>query len=78
VLLPIGGILVAHYYVRPERVDDALVAALYDKSGRFRGYSKAGLAAWVAGAVTFFAAGSIGGTLPAFAVSMITYGMLRR
>jgi NCS1 family nucleobase:cation symporter-1 len=78
VLLPIGGILVAHYYLRPEPVNDALIAALYDNAGRFRGYSKAGLAAWAAGAIAFFAAGSIGGTLPAFAVSMVTYGMLRR
>ncbi len=78
VLLPIGGILVTHYYLRPQPIDDAFVAAMYDRSGRFSGFSFAGLAAWVAGAATFFAAGSIGGTLPAFAVSIVTYGMLRR
>ena len=78
VLLPIGGILAAHYYIHPERVDDVLIASLYDVNGRFRGFSTAGLVAWAAGAIAFFAAGSIGGTLPAFAVSVVTYGMLRR
>jgi NCS1 family nucleobase:cation symporter-1 len=78
ILLPIGGILVAHYYLRPEPADEALIAAMYDARGRFGGFSVAGLAAWAAGAAAFFAAGPIGGTLPAFAVSIVTYGMLRR
>jgi nucleobase:cation symporter-1, NCS1 family len=78
ILLPIGGILVAHYYLRPEPADEALVAAMYDAGGRFGGFSVAGLAAWAAGAAAFYAAGSIGGTLPAIAVSIVTYGMLRR
>jgi purine-cytosine permease-like protein len=77
-LLPIGGILVAHYYIRPKPADEALVAAMYDADGQFGGFSVAGLAAWAAGAAAFFAAGPIGGTLPAFAVSIVTYGMLRR
>ena len=78
VLLPIGGILVAHYYLRHQPADDASIAELYNETGRFRGFLPAGLIAWIAGAVAFFAAGSIGGTLPAFAVSIVTYGMLRR
>lgn len=76
VLVPIGGILVAHYYVRPTSTE--AIAELYDDAGRFRGFLPAGLIAWIAGAVAFFAAGSMGGTLPAFAVSIIIYGMLRR
>ena len=78
ILLPIGGILVAHYYMRPQPADEALIAAMYDARGRFAGFSVAGLAAWAAGAAVFFAAGRFGGTLPAFAVSIVTYGMLRR
>jgi hypothetical protein len=58
-------------------VDEALIAALYDKAGAFRGVNAAGVAAWAAGAVAFFAAGSIGGTLPALAVSVIVYTWLR-
>jgi len=78
VLLPIGGILVAHYYLGRQRIDASVIADLYNPAGPFRSVSTAGLAAWFAGAVVFFAAGSIGGTLPAFVVSIAIYGMLRR
>ena len=44
--------------------------------GSFRGVSVAGVAAWAAGAAAFFAAGSIGGTLPALAVSVLVYRAL--
>ncbi|HEX3644681.1 MAG TPA: cytosine permease [Vicinamibacterales bacterium] len=76
VLVPVGGILVAHYYIRPPRVDDAFIAALYDPAGSLRGVSVAGMAAWAAGAAAFFAAGSIGGTLPALAASVLVYRAL--
>ena len=77
VLVPVGGILVAHYYIRPPRIDDAYVAELYQPAGPFRGVSTAGVAAWAAGAAAYFAAGSIGGTLPALAVSVLVYRVLR-
>jgi hypothetical protein len=38
--------------------------------------SIAGVVAWAAGAAAFFAAGSIGGTLPALAVSVLVYRAL--
>jgi len=38
--------------------------------------SIAGVTAWAAGAAAFFAAGSIGGTLPALAVSILVYRAL--
>jgi NCS1 family nucleobase:cation symporter-1 len=78
ILLPIGGILVAHYYFRPFRPDESFVAALYDERGPFAGFSTAGIAAWAAGAAAFFAAGSFGGTVPAVVVAILIYGMLRR
>lgn len=78
ILLPIGGILIAHYYVRRAEPDEAIVQDLYDPRGRFRGVSAAGLTAWAAGAAAFFLAGAVGGTVPALVVSMATYGMLRR
>jgi NCS1 family nucleobase:cation symporter-1 len=75
VLLPIGAILVAHYYFGPAttHVDD-----LYDAAGPFAGFSAAGMAAWVAGAAAYFAAGSHGGTLPALIAAAAVYVMLRR
>jgi len=78
VLVPIGGLLIAHYYVRPARRDEALVAEMYDRSGPFRGFAAAGMAAWIAGAVVFFATGrwtSVGGTLPALVTSVVVYSL---
>jgi purine-cytosine permease-like protein len=75
-LVPVGGVLVAHYYIRRPQVSEAFIAELYDPAGSFRGVSIAGVTAWAAGAAAFFAAGSIGGTLPALAVSMLVYRAL--
>jgi len=73
-LVPVGGVLVAHYYVRrPHGDDEALIAELYNERGAFRGVSVAGVTAWAVGAAVFFAAGPIGGTLPALAVSIVVY-----
>ncbi len=77
-LVPIGGILLAHYFVlrRPVQVAD-----LYDKAGpyaRHRGWSIAGISAWVVGAAVFYAAGSIGATLPSLAASILAYAVITR
>lgn len=77
-LVPVGGILVAHFYVYRARVDEALITELYDVTGPFRGASVAGLLAWAAGAAAFFATGSIGGTVPALTASMVVYLIARR
>jgi purine-cytosine permease-like protein len=76
-LIPVGGILVAHYYIRPPRLDEAYITELYNATGPFRGVSVAGVSAWAAGAAAFFAAGAIGGTLPALAVSVLVYRVLQ-
>ncbi len=79
-LVPVGGVLIAHYYlarVSPAPGSPPFTDALYDASGPFRGASLAGLTAWGAGAAAYFAAGAIGGTLPAFAMSVIVYVVLR-
>jgi nucleobase:cation symporter-1, NCS1 family len=76
-LVPVGGVLIAHYYLQRIRIDETFRAALYDESGAFRGVSLAGIVAWAAGAAAFFAAGSIGGTLPALGVSIAVYLALR-
>lgn len=76
-LVPVGGVLVAHYYIRPPRLDEAYIAELYNPTGTFRGISTAGVIAWAAGAAAFLAARSIGGTLPSLAVSVLVYRVLQ-
>ena len=77
VLVPVGGVLIAHYYIGRPVVDEAFIAELYDPAGSFRGVSVPGMVAWGAGAAAFFAAGSVGGTLPALTVSIVVYRVLR-
>jgi len=71
--VPIGGILLAHYFVlrRPVHVPD-----LYDPSGPYtarRGWSLAGTAAWGIGAIVFYLAQSIGSSLPSLIASIVVY-----
>lgn len=73
VLVPVGGVLLAHYFVLREPVD---VASLYEAKGPAAacgGFSVAGLTAWAAGAAAYFAASPSGGTLPGLAVAMAVY-----
>jgi NCS1 family nucleobase:cation symporter-1 len=76
VLVPVGGVLLAHYSAEGTTHD--LTPALYDDRGPFRGVNRAGVLAWTAGIATYFAAGSIGGTVPALIVSIVAYIGLRR
>ena len=79
VLVPVGGVLLAHYYFsRHDSMDESLIPQLYDPNGRFRGVNAGGLLAWAAGGAVFFAAGSGGGTVPALLVSIAVYSVLRR
>jgi NCS1 family nucleobase:cation symporter-1 len=83
VLVPVGGVLLAHYYLpappgSPEGMNQNQTKALYDERGPFRGVNAAGVLAWTAGIATYFAAGSIGGTVPALVVSIAAYIGLRR
>jgi len=85
ILVPVGGVLLAHYFVwrRPAGAADpaAEIAALYDARGphaRHGGFSVAGVAAWAAGAIVYHLAGASGGTLPALVTTVAVYGMLKR
>jgi nucleobase:cation symporter-1, NCS1 family len=82
VLVPVGGVLVAHYYVAETRSDDAgLMAAMYDAAGRFRGASVRGMTAWIVGAAVYFTANrwsDVGGTIPSLAVSIVAYAAASR
>jgi cytosine/uracil/thiamine/allantoin permease len=76
--VPVGGVLVAHYYFARDTMRESLIAELYDNAGRFRGVNAAGLVAWAAGAAMFYATGSIGGTVPALVTSIAVYVGLQR
>jgi len=73
-LVPVGGILLARFVLERRPVD---VAALYDRSGPYgRGRFAAAALAWTLGAITYFAAEKIGGTLPALVVAGAAYRVL--
>ncbi|MGE3179827.1 MAG: cytosine permease, partial [Vicinamibacterales bacterium] len=77
-LVPIGGILLAHYRLlkEPVRVPD-----LYDEQGRYRangGWSLPGLIAWVGGAAAFYATRSLGGSIPALVAAVVLYVAVSR
>jgi len=67
----VGASLVPSFSLRTAIA--AFVAELYDARGPFRGVLLPGMAAWTAGAAAYFLAGSAGGTIPAFAVSVLVY-----
>ena len=72
-LVPIGGLLLAHFFVLRTPTD---VQALYaPRSGR-AAWSAPGLAAWITGAVVFHLASAIGGTLPSLLVTIVVYVVL--
>lgn len=71
VLVPVGGVL-ASRLLRRGAVD---VEALYAPRGRYAGFDRGALLAWLSGTVAYFAAEPIGGTLPALAVG-VTVGAL--
>jgi cytosine/uracil/thiamine/allantoin permease len=77
-LVPIGGILLAHYVLLK---DPVLVADLYDEQGRYRangGWSPPGLVAWVGGAAAFYATRSLGGSMPALVAAVVLYVAVSR
>ena len=74
VLVPVGGIFLAHFVVLRAKVD---VAAIY-KTELMPAFSIAGLAAWILGFVVYKLAAPIGATLPSLATSMIVFLLIRK
>ncbi len=77
-LVPVGGVLLARFFLDPADVD---VAALYDPAGRYArgwGVDAAGLTAWALGGLAYFATPQIGGTLPALVVAIVAYLAVHR
>ena len=75
VLVPVGGVLVAHY-----RLDRAPVNVrdLYDAAGPYRGVLLPGVSAWALGALAYYLAAPWGGTLPALTTAILSYLLLVR
>ena len=75
-LVPVGGVLLAHFFLLRRPV---VVADLYAKDGpasRHGGFAIPGMCGWAAGAAAYFLAGSTGGTLPALlAALVVTWGL---
>lgn len=74
VLVPVGGVFLAHFLVMRRRVD---VDTIYDAQNTPT-VNVAGIVAWAAGFVVYKAAGAMGATLPALAASIVVYAVLAR
>jgi purine-cytosine permease-like protein len=71
VLVPVGGILVARFYLLRKPVE---VRSLYgESSAECPRFDAAGIAAWAAGGATYYLASGIGGTIPSLVVAVGTY-----
>jgi nucleobase:cation symporter-1, NCS1 family len=69
-LVPVGGILLARFFWMRDVLD---VEALYHAPPRVGGPAAV---AWTLGAAAYYAASALGGTLPALAVSAVSYRLL--
>ena len=80
VLVPIGGILLAHFFIlrRAVNVDDLYLKTNTGVTSAVPRLSIAGAAAWAAGAGVFYVAAPIGGTLPSLATAIAVYIALNR
>ena len=74
VFVPVGGLLLAHFvFRRHTEPADVLYAGTAGEPPRVGLWSRAGISAWIAGALAFYAGRSIGGVLPSLAVSIVVY-----
>jgi NCS1 family nucleobase:cation symporter-1 len=78
VLVPVGGVLLGRFFLGRGEVD---VRALYDPSGPYaqgRGFAVPGLLAWALGALVYYWAAPIGGTLPSLTAAILAYALIGR
>lgn len=76
--VPVGGLLIAHFVVGRHTAPSAALYPPADGIPPLVGrWSSAGLTAWVAGSVAFYALQPIGGVAPSLVVSIVTYLLLR-
>ena len=74
VLVPVGGVFLAHFVVLRRPID---LAEVYGPASASP-WNAAGLAAWLAGAIVYQVAAPIGATLPALATAVCVYVALAR
>lgn len=74
VLVPVGGIFLAHFVVLRSKVD---VEGIY-KTETMPAFTVAGAAAWLLGFAVYKLAAPIGATLPSLATSMIVFLLIRK
>jgi purine-cytosine permease-like protein len=74
-LVPVGGVLLAHFFVLKVPTD---VAALYAPPAGSSRFPRAGLLAWALGGAAYHAGTPVGGTLPALIASAAAYTVLAR
>ena len=74
VLVPVGGIFLAHFVVMRAKVD---VEGIY-KTKHMPAFTTAGVVAWLAGFAVYKLAAPIGATLPALATSMLVFLLVRK
>jgi NCS1 family nucleobase:cation symporter-1 len=72
--VPVGGVLLSRFLLVREPVD---VAALYDAKGPYAGFDVPALIACALGTATYALFRQAGGTLPALAVTITAYWLLR-
>lgn len=79
VFVPVGGLLVAHFVIRPAKdVVARLYPGAHGEPAAVGAWSTAGITAWVLGAAAFYLAQPIGGVMPSLVVSVAAYLTLRR
>ena len=77
-LVPVGGVLVAHFFLLRRPVE---VADLYAEDGvasHHGGFALPGMCGWAAGAAAYFLAGRTGGTLPSLVTALLVTWALSR
>jgi purine-cytosine permease-like protein len=74
-LVPVGGVLLARFFVSRLPVD---VAGLYADDGPHRGFAWGGMLAWALGAIVYHLAAPVGGTLPSLATAMVVATLIGR
>ena len=77
-LVPVGGVLLARFFLVRRPVDVADLYAVDGPTSRHGGFAIPGMCGWVAGAAAYFLAGSMGGTLPSLVTALlVTWGLER-
>lgn len=74
VLVPVGGIFLAHFVVMRAKVD---IEGIY-QTATMPAFTAAGMSAWLIGFAVYKLAAPIGATLPSLAASMIVFLLIRK